>query len=117
LVLHIIIGGLMILVPPEVLSNYGLDQQIRLIGAGAILAGVLLLIPRTSSLGIFLTSSFWRGPISIHIAHDEPYIFQVVVLFPSWLGAYLRNPAMVSRYPDRRGTARRAMAEAEPAVA
>jgi hypothetical protein len=56
LVLHILIGGLMIftgsqkvlgLIPPEALAKYGLGEQVRLIGAGAILTGLLLLIPRT----------------------------------------------------------------------
>ena len=71
LVLHILIGGLLILtgsqkvlglVPPEALVRYGLGEQARLIGAGAILTALLLLIPRTASLGIMLASSFWAAP-------------------------------------------------------
>jgi hypothetical protein len=107
LVLHILIGGLMIftgsqkvlgLVPSEALAKYGLDEQMRLIGAGAILAGLLLLIPRTSSLGILLTTSFWGGAICIHMAHGEPYLFQALMLVLSWAGAYLRNPATLSSF-------------------
>jgi hypothetical protein len=107
LVLHILIGGLMIftgsqkvlgLGPSEALAKYGLDEQMRLIGAGAILAGLLLLIPLTSSLGILLTTSFWGGAICIHMAHGEPYLFQAVMLVLSWAGAYLRNPATLSSF-------------------
>jgi len=81
LVLHILVGGLMIftgsekvlgLVPPQALATYGLGEQMRLIGAGAIVTAFLLLIPRTSSLGILLTSSFWGGAICIHMAYCEP---------------------------------------------
>jgi hypothetical protein len=65
--LHILIGGLLIFtgsqkilgaVPPEALVRYGLGEQVRLIGTGAILTALLLLIPRTSWLGILLVSSF-----------------------------------------------------------
>ena len=102
LVLHVLIGGLLIFtgsqkilgsVPPEALVRYGLGEQARLIGAGALLTALLLLIPRTSSLGILLVSAFWGGAICIHMAHGEPYLFQAVALVLSWAGAYLRNPA------------------------
>jgi hypothetical protein len=102
LVLHILIGGLLIVtglqkilgsVPPEALVKYGLGDQARLIGVGALLTALFLLIPRTSALGILLASSFWGGAICIHMAHGEPYLFQAVMLVLSWAGAYLRNPA------------------------
>ena len=102
LVLHVLIGGLLIFtgsqkilgsVRPEALVRYGLGEQARLIGAGALLTALLLLIPRTSSLGILLVSAFWGGAICIHMAHGEPYLFQAVALVLSWAGAYLRNPA------------------------
>jgi hypothetical protein len=105
LVLHVLIGGLLIFtgsqkvlgsVPPEALAKYGLGEQVRLIGAGALLSALLPLIPLTSSLGILLTSAFWGGAICIHVAHGEPYLFQAVLLVLSWAGAYLRNPATLS---------------------
>jgi hypothetical protein len=125
LALHILIGGLMIftgsekilgMVPPEALAKYGLGEQMRLIGAGALLTALLLLIPRTSSLGILLTSSFWGGAISIHMAHDEPCLFQSVPLVLSWAGAYLRNPAGLSGFSDRPGIMLQPAAESEAAV-
>jgi hypothetical protein len=107
LVLHVLIGGLLILTgsqkvlgsaPPEALVKYGLGEQTRLIGAGALLSALLLLIPRTSSLGILLTSAFWGGAICIHMAHGEPYHFQALMLLLSWAGAYLRRPATLSSF-------------------
>jgi hypothetical protein len=125
LVLHVLIGGLLIFtgsqkvlgsVPPEALVKYGLGQQARVIGAGALVAAFLLLIPRTSSLGVLMTSSFWGGAICIHMAHGEPYLFQVVLLVLSWAGAYLRNPATLSSFSGSRGMTGQVAAEPEPAV-
>ena len=110
LTLHISIGGLLIFtgsqkvlgsVPPETLVRFGLGEQARLIGAGAVLTALLLLIPRTSSLGILLASAFWGGAICIHMAHGDPYLFQAGVLVLSWAGAYLRNPATLSSFSGR----------------
>ena len=125
LVLHVLIGGLLIftgsqkvlgVVPPEALVKYGLGEQVRLIGAGAILTAVLLLIPRTSSLGLLLTSSFWGGAICIHMAHGEPYLLQAVLLVLTWAGAYLRNPASLSSFSFSRELMREVATESAPAV-
>ena len=125
LVLHGLIGGLLIFtgaqkvlgsVPPQPLVKFGLAEQMRLIGAGAILTALLLLIPRTSSLGILLASSFWGGAICIHMAHREPYLFQAVMLVLSWAGAYLRNPATLSSFFGPLGKTREVVEEPEPAV-
>ena len=114
LVLHILIGGLMILTgsqkifglaPPEALVKFGLGDQARLIGAGALLTAFLLLIPRTLSFGILLTSSFWGGAICIHMAHGEPYLFQAAVLVLLWAGAYLRKPATPGNLSGGRASA------------
>ena len=125
LVLHVLIGGLLIFtgsqkvlgsVPPQALVKFGLAEQARLIGAGAILSAVLLLIPHTSSLGILLASSFWGGAICIHMAHGEPYLVQAVLLVLSWAGAYLRNPATLGGSWGRPGRTREPAKEPEPAA-
>ena len=124
LVLHILIGGLLVFtgsvkvlgpVPPEALVKFGLGEQARLIGAGAILCALLLLIPRTSPLGTLLTSSFWGGAICIHMAHGEHYLLQTVFLVLSWVGAYLRNPTTLSSFSGPPGMTRDVAAEPEPA--
>ena len=137
LVSHILIGGLMILtglqkilgsVPPEALVKYGLGEQARLIGAGAILTALLLLLRRTSSLGLLFTSAFWGGAICIHMAHGEHYLLQTVFLVLSWVGAYLRNPTTLASFwgspltlpshhwGEGRVRGREAGAESEPAA-
>jgi hypothetical protein len=124
LVLHILIGGLLIFtgsqkvlgsVPPEALAKFGLGEQARLIGAGALLTALLLVIPRTSSLGTLLGSSFWGGASCTHMAHGEPYVFQTVMLVLSWAGAYARNPATLSTFSVAPGMTREVAAESEPA--
>jgi hypothetical protein len=125
LILHTLIGGLLIFtgsqkilgsVPPEALVKYGLGERARLIGAGAVLTSLLLLIPRTSSLGLLLASSFWGGAICIHMAHSEPYIFQAAVLLLSWAGGYLRNPATLGSFSSTLGMSPEQAAESEAAV-
>lgn len=125
LVLHLLIGGLLIFtgsqkvlgsVPPDALVKYGLGEQARLIGAGAILTALLLLFPRTSSLGLLLASAFWGGAICIHMAHGKPYLIQVVLLVLSWTGAYLRNPATLRSFSGLSGMTRQVTAESEPTV-
>jgi len=125
LVLHVLIGGLLILtgsqkilgsVPPEALVKFGLGEQVRLIGAGALLTALLLLIPRTASLGVLLASAFWGGAICIHMAHGEPYLFQAVLLVLTWAGAYLRNPRTLGRFTGHPRMRRQVAAESEPAV-
>jgi hypothetical protein len=125
LALHLLIGGLLIFTgsqkvlgsaSPEALVRYGLGEQVRLIGAGALLTALLLLIPRTSSLGILLSSAFWGGAICIHMAHGEPYVLQAVLLVLSWAGAYLRDPATLSSFSESPRMAREVTAESESAV-
>ena len=117
LVLHVLIGGLLIftgsqkllgLVPPEALARCGLAEQMRLIGAGAVLTALLLLVPRTSSLGVLLASAFWGGAICIHMAHGELYAFQAALLVLTWAAAWLRDPATLGSLARRRGVARQA---------
>ena len=122
LVLHLLVGGLLIvtgsqkvlgLVPPEALGKYGLGEEVRLIGAGALLTALLLLIPSTSALGVWLTSAFWGGAICLHMAHGEPYLLQAVLLVLSWAGAYLRNPATFGRFAGLPGMRRTVAVEWE----
>jgi len=103
LVLHLLVGGLMIFAgsgkafgfaPPDIIqkmTTYGLKEQVQLIGYGEIIAALLMLIPRTSPLGVLATSGFWGGVICIHMAHHEDYIFPSVLLAVTWIAASLRG--------------------------
>jgi len=100
-VLHGLIGGIMILAgsakifglfPPDQVAKMGLSLPIAVIGAGELASAVLLLIPRTSSLGLLLSSAFWGGAICLHMSKGEPFVLQSVLLLLTWVGAYLRVP-------------------------
>jgi hypothetical protein len=100
-VLHGLIGGIMILAgsakvlglfPPDQVAKMGLSLPIAVIGAGELASAVLLLIPRTSSLGLLLSSAFWGGAICLHMSRGEAFVLQSVLLLLTWVGAYLRVP-------------------------
>jgi hypothetical protein len=105
--LHGLIGGIMILAgsfkllglyPPEMTEHLGLTGWIGLIGAGEITTAILLLIPRTSSLGVLLASSFWGGAICLHMSKGEPFVLQSALLVLSWVGAYVRVPGVLASF-------------------
>jgi hypothetical protein len=106
-VLHGLIAGMMILAgsakvlgffPPEEVAKLGLSLPIQVIGAGELASAILLLIPRTSSLGLLLTSGFWGGAICLHMSKGEPFVVQSVLLLLTWLGAYLRVPGTFASF-------------------
>lgn len=103
-VLHGLIAGLVIFAgvfklvkmnDPELaaeLAKSGLGGKAALIGGGEAIAAILLLIPRTSSLGLLLMSGFWGGVILSHMTQGKEFISGSVFLVLTWLGAYLRDP-------------------------
>jgi hypothetical protein len=106
-VLHGLIGGIMILAgsaklfglfPPEEVAKLGLGVPIQLIGAGELASAILLLVPRTSSLGLLLTSAFWGGAICLHMSKAEPFVLQSIFLLFTWVGAYLRVPGTLASF-------------------
>jgi hypothetical protein len=107
LVLHGLIGGIMILsgsakvlgaFPPEEVAKMGLSGWIGVIGAGEIATAVLMLFPRTASLGVLLASAFWGGAICLHMSKGDAFVLQSALLLLTWAGAYLRVPAMFSSF-------------------
>jgi hypothetical protein len=100
-VLHGLIAGMMILAgsakifglfPPEEVAKLGLSLPIQMIGVGELASAILLLVPRTSSLGLLLTSGFWGGAICLHMSKGELFVFQSALLLFTWVGGYLRVP-------------------------
>ena len=109
-VLHGLIGGIMILAgsakvlgffPPEEVAKLGLSLPIQVIGAGELASAILLLIPRTSSLGLMLASGFWGGAICLHMSKAEPFVMQSVFLLIVWVGGYLRVPGAFGSFTVR----------------
>jgi hypothetical protein len=109
-VLHGLIAGVMILAgsakvlglfPPEQVAKLGLSLPIQVIGAGELACAILLLIPRTSSLGLLLSSGFWGGAICLHMSKAEPFVMQSVLLLLVWVGGYLRVPGAFGSFTLR----------------
>ena len=109
-VLHGLIAGMMILAgsakvlgffPPEEVANLGLSLPIQVIGAGELASAILLLIPRTSSLGLLLTSAFWGGAVCLHMSKAEPFVIPSVLLLITWVGGYLRVPGAFGSFTVR----------------
>jgi hypothetical protein len=105
--LHGLIGGIMLLAgsakvlglfPPDQVEKLGLSLPIRVIGAGELITALLLLIPRTASLGVLLASGFWGGAICLHISKGEPFVLQSVFLLVTWVGAYVRVPGTFASF-------------------
>jgi DoxX-like family len=104
-VLHGLVGGIMLLAasakvlglfPPEQVEKFGLSVPIQVIGAGELVSAILLLVPRTASLGVLLTSGFWGGAICLHMSKGEPFVLQSALLLLTWAGAYLRVPGVLA---------------------
>jgi hypothetical protein len=103
LTLHILVAGLMLFAgsgklfgfaPAKVidkLQHYGLADRVHLIGIGEVISAVLLLFPRTVSLGILMTSGFWGGVICIHMAHHDSLALPIMMLLLTWLGGICRE--------------------------
>ena len=109
-VLHGLIAGMMILAgsakvlglfPPEEVAKMGLGLPIQVIGAGELACAVLLLIPRTSSLGLLLTSGFWGGAICLHMSKGDLFVLPSVFLLITWVGGYLRVPGAFGSFTAR----------------
>jgi len=90
--------------PEEVVRNFvnwGLDGKLILIGGGELIAAILFLIPRTSSLGVLLLTSLMGGAIATHMEHGEIYIFPSIILVLVLVANYLRNPEMFSSFTKK----------------
>jgi hypothetical protein len=126
LVLHSLIAALMLfagsmkvlgLFPADKLKELGhIGDVIWLIGAGEIITAILLVIPRTSSLGILLASGFWGGAICIHMSLNQDYTMQSALLLLTWVGAYLRIPAMFSSFWATSAPSAQVAQQSEPAL-
>lgn len=87
--------------PAEQMADGPIANYIQLIAIGEIATALLLLIPRTQSLGVLLASSFWGGAIMYHMMNEEPYGVPALLLILSWLGAYLRDRAVFGSFTPK----------------
>lgn len=112
LVLHVVLGGLMIMagsmklagmMPPEATQKMpaGIAGHLKLIGGGELATAVLLIVSLTSSLGVLLASGFWGGVICTHMAQGDNFLLPSVFLLLTWVGAYLRDPNVLYSFTRR----------------
>ncbi len=91
-------------VDAEIAKNFvkwGLDGKLMLIGTGELIAAILFLIPRTSSLGVLLLSAHLGGAIVTHMSNAEMFVPQVIMLLLVWVANYLRNPEMLASFTKK----------------
>ena len=79
-------------------AKWGLDGKLMLIGMGELIASILFIIPKTSSLGVLLLSAHMGGAIATHMEHGEMFIPQAIMLLVVWVANWLRNPEMMSSF-------------------
>jgi len=88
----------------EMAANFakiGLEGKLMLIGTGELIATILFIIPRTSSLGILLLSAHMGGAIATHMEHGETYMAQSIMLLVLWIAGWLRNPEILSSFTKK----------------
>ena len=88
----------------EIAKNFvkwGLDGKLMLIGTGELIAAILFLIPRTSSLGVLLLSAHLGGAIVTHMSNAEMFVPQSIMLLLVWVANYLRNPEMLASFTKK----------------
>jgi hypothetical protein len=79
-------------------TELGLGDHLILIGVGELVSAILFFIPRTTSLGLLLLSSYMGGAIVTHMQHGQPYIAQSVILVLIWVAGYLRHPEVLQSF-------------------
>jgi DoxX-like family len=68
-----------------------------LIGGIEILCAVLLLIPRTSTIGVWMSGGYWGGAIATDLTHGHSPVAPIIILAILGLVALVRNPEMFTR--------------------
>ena len=85
-------------------AKFGLNGKQMLIGTGELIAAILFIIPKTSSLGILLLSAHMGGAIATHMEHSEMYMPQAIMLLILWIANWLRNPEMLASFTKKEGS-------------
>jgi hypothetical protein len=108
-VLNLAVGGMVIMAgsgkfaPPdektkEMLNNEHMLANLKLLGTGEVIVGLLLIVPWTSSLGAMLMCGFWGGTICFHMSRGEDYTMQSAFLVATIVGTFLRWPEMLASF-------------------
>ena len=102
--LHTLVASIMIF--SAIIKFLAADGNLFL-GVGELANAMVLLIPRTMSLGVLITSAGWGAVIALsvmeanqHVAPMHP-IVPTVFLVLTWIGGYLRDSRMLYSFSPR----------------
>ena len=97
--LMLVIGGIMKIVKAEPesimvqLDKYGYTEYLTYIGIISLLAGVLLLYPKTAKTGFLLGSCYFAGATALELSGKQPLVAPLFIVL-LWAGMFLRNKEM-----------------------
>ncbi len=77
---------------------FRLTEYKTMIGILELTCTMLYLIPRTSSLGTLLLSSYMGGAIVAHMTVGDSFIFQGFIILFVWIGQYLVQPSLIDSF-------------------
>ncbi len=77
------------------------EGEVTMIAVGELISVILFLIPRTSSLGLLVLSSYMGGAIATHMQAAPPadsYVVPSIILVAIWIASALRVPGSFSSF-------------------
>ena len=88
----------------EVMSKWDLETWRVAIGVVELIAAILLVVPRTHSLGLFLVTAYLGGAIATHLQQGEALesMSPAIMLAMLWIAGLLRHPEMLISFWARR---------------
>jgi hypothetical protein len=83
----------------------GMEKYGKLVCVVQIVSGLLIVIPRTSSLGILLATAIWGGAICTHVILDDLRGLppSAILQAMTWIGAYLKDPRFLASFHPQQG--------------
>jgi hypothetical protein len=90
---------------PKVVNEFGSmgfeGTKLTLSATLEIISAALLLVKTTRSLGLIMVSAYMGGAIATHLQHAQSPASPAFVLALTWIGVWLRHPAVVwSTHPE-----------------
>jgi hypothetical protein len=87
----------------EAMTTFGYPtSQAPWVGLSLLVSTILMLIPRTATLGCILVTGYLGGATATQVRVQDPwFLFPVALGVISWLGLYLREPRLRVVLPVR----------------
>ena len=72
----------------EGLENANLLKYRIPISVLSVFTGILLVVPKLSTIGILFATAYWGGAIVAHLTYDDSFLMPAVFLSVIWVGTY-----------------------------